>query len=59
MCGLQPSLSYNGAVPWNSLPLDIRQSPSLNEFKSKIFNLRIMILIVVESFILLLYKASL
>ena len=37
MYGLQPSLSYNGAVPWNSLPLDIRQSPSLNEFKSKFF----------------------
>jgi len=29
------SLSYSGAVLWNSLPLDIRQSPSLDEFKSK------------------------
>ena len=25
------SLSYSGAVLWNSLPLDIRQSPSLDE----------------------------
>ena len=30
------SLSYSGAVLWNGLPLDIRQSPSLNVFKSKI-----------------------
>ena len=28
------SLAYSGAVLWNSLPLDIRQSLSLNEFKS-------------------------
>ena len=32
------SLSYSGAVLWNSLPLDIRQSPSLDEFKSKLMN---------------------
>jgi len=32
------SLSYSGAVLWNSLPLDIRQSPSLDEFKSKLKN---------------------
>ena len=32
------SLCYSGAVLWNSLPLDIRQSPSLNEFKSKLKN---------------------
>ena len=32
------SLSYSGAVLWNGLPLDIRQSPSLNVFKSKIKN---------------------
>ena len=29
------SLSYSGAVLWNGLPLDMRQSPSLNVFKSK------------------------
>ena len=32
------SLSYNGVVLWNSLPLNIRQSLSLNEFKSKLKN---------------------
>ena len=32
------SLSNSVAVPWNSLPLDIRQSPSLDEFKSKFKN---------------------
>jgi len=32
------SLSYSGAVLWSSLPLDIRQSPSLNEFESKLKN---------------------
>ena len=32
------SLSYSGAVLWNSLPLDIRQSPSLDEFKYKLMN---------------------
>ena len=32
------SLSYSGAVLWNSLPLDIRQSLSLHEFKSKLKN---------------------
>ena len=32
------SLSYSGAVLWNSLPLDIWQSPSLNEFESKLKN---------------------
>ena len=32
------SLSYSEAVLWNSLPLDIRQSPSLDEFKSKLMN---------------------
>jgi len=32
------SLSYSGAVLWNSLPLDICQSPSLDEFKSKLKN---------------------
>ena len=32
------SLAYSGAVLWNSLPLDIRQSPSLDEFKSKLTN---------------------
>ena len=31
-------LSYSGAVLWNSLPLDIRQSPSLDEFESKLMN---------------------
>ena len=30
------SLSYSGAVLWNCLPLGIRQSPSLNVFKSKL-----------------------
>lgn len=30
------SLSYSGAVLQNSLPLDIRQSLSLHEFKSKL-----------------------
>ena len=30
------SLSYSGAVLWNGLPLDMRQSPSLNVFKSKL-----------------------
>jgi len=30
--------SGDGAVLWNSLPLDIRQSPSLDEFKSKLMN---------------------
>ena len=33
------SLSYSGVVLWNSLPLNIRQSLSLNEFKSKLKNL--------------------
>ena len=32
------SLSYSGAVLWNGLPLDIRQFPSLNVFKSKLKN---------------------
>ena len=32
------SLAYSGAALWNSLPLDIRQSPSLDEFKSKLMN---------------------
>ena len=32
------SLSYSGAVLRNSLPLDICQSPSLDEFKSKLKN---------------------
>ena len=32
------SLSYSGAVLWNSLPLDIRQSLSLHELKSKLKN---------------------
>ena len=32
------SLSYSGAVLWNSLPLDIRQPPTLDEFKSKLEN---------------------
>ena len=32
------SLSYSGAVLWNWLPLDMRQSPSLNVFKSKLKN---------------------
>ena len=32
------SLSYSGAVLWNCLPLDMRQSPSLNVFKSKLKN---------------------
>ena len=32
------SLSYSGAVLWNSLPLDIRQSLSLDVFKSKLKN---------------------
>ena len=32
------SLSYSGAVLWNCLPLDIRHSPSLNVFKSKLKN---------------------
>ena len=32
------SLSYSGAVLWNYLLLDIRQSPSLNVLKSKLKN---------------------
>ena len=32
------SLSYSGVVLWNSLPLNTRQSLSLNEFKSKLKN---------------------
>ena len=32
------SLCYSGAVLWNSLPSDIRQSASLNESKSKLKN---------------------
>jgi len=32
------SLAYSGAVLWNSLPLDIRQTPSLDEFTSKLMN---------------------
>ena len=32
------SLSYSGVVLWNSLPLNIRQSLSLNQFKSKLKN---------------------
>ena len=32
------SLAYSGGVLWNSLPLDIRQSPSHDEFKSKLMN---------------------
>ena len=32
------SLSYSGVVLWNRLPLNIRQSLSLNEFKSKLKN---------------------
>ena len=32
------SLSYSGAALWNCLPLDIRQSPSFDEFKSKLKN---------------------
>ena len=32
------SLSYSGAVLWNSLPLDIRQSHTLDVFKSKLKN---------------------
>ena len=35
---VKKSLSYSGAVLWNSLPFDIRQSPSLDEFKSKLMN---------------------
>ena len=33
---IERSLSCSGNVLWNSLPLDIRQLPSLNEFKSKL-----------------------
>ena len=32
------TLSYRGAVLWNSLPVDIPQSPSLDEFKFKLMN---------------------
>ena len=32
------SLSYSGAVLWNSLPLDIHQSHTLGVFKSKLKN---------------------
>ena len=32
------SLSYSGVVLWNSLSLNIRQSLSLNQFKSKLKN---------------------
>ena len=32
------SLSYSGVALWNSLPLNIRQSLSLNEFKSNLKN---------------------
>ena len=32
------SLAYSGAALWNCLPLDIRQLPSLDEFKSKLMN---------------------
>ena len=32
------SLSYSGVVLWNTLPLNIRQSLSLNQFKSKLKN---------------------
>ena len=38
------SLSYSGAVLWNSLPLDIRQSLSLNAFKSKLKNYHLSVL---------------
>ena len=32
------SLSYSGAALWNGLPLDIRQSLSLDVLKSKLKN---------------------
>ena len=32
------SLSYSGAALWNSLPVDIRQSHTLDVFKSKLKN---------------------
>ena len=35
---VRKSLSYSGAVLWNSLPADIRVSKTLGEFKTKLGN---------------------
>ena len=35
------SLSYSGSSIWNSIPNQIRRSPTLQEFKSKLYNLYI------------------
>ena len=33
---LKKSFSYSGAQLWNSLPIELRQANSLNEFKTKL-----------------------
>jgi hypothetical protein len=33
---LKNSLEYNGAVVWNSIPIEIRNSTSLKIFKNKL-----------------------
>ena len=33
---LKKSFSYSGAQLWNSLPVELRQATSLNDFKTKL-----------------------
>ena len=33
---LKKSFSYSGAQLWNSLPIELRQATSLNDFKTKL-----------------------
>ena len=35
---MKNSFSYNGATPWNSLPCNIRESGSLNQFKRPLYH---------------------
>ena len=38
LCMTRKSLAYSGAVSYNNLPKEIRQSTSLNVFKVKLYN---------------------
>ena len=51
-------VSYSGVVLWNSLPLNIRQSLSLNEFKSKLKNYDFDSAFVKQVFIISLYVVA-
>ena len=35
---MKNSFSYNGATPWNSVPCNIRESGSLNQFKRPLYH---------------------